>query len=145
MTGDERPLLVSEFRLVCGWCGQVMRESHHPGALTSTGMCPSCQHAFESNGLGARPERKAVETVQPMMRIVARSRRWCVTRGTVGIDCHIQRMRDFSETTVYETSVLYDGQPMYSRTFPTRREAEREADELLHDLLAAGWFLPTSG
>ncbi len=75
------------------------------------------------------------------MEVIARSRRWRVTHGhRRHMECHIQSVRDFLDAAAYEVRVLYDGEPMYARTFPTPGSAEREADDFLKDVLAAGWF-----
>jgi len=128
--------------LVCGWCGIVIRQAAEGSGLTSTGMCGACQRAFERDRRSAAsPGEGGDDARRPFLYLVGSSRRWHVTRGARGhVECRIRRTRDFCDVDVHETSVLHDGQPMYARTFLTRREAEREADDLLNDLLAAGWF-----
>ncbi len=44
-----RPLL----RIVCSWCGLVMREGE-PGAETSHGMCPECLARMRARTAAAR-------------------------------------------------------------------------------------------
>jgi hypothetical protein len=34
-------------RVVCGWCGRLLRDSDQPGALTSHGLCPRCAQVLE--------------------------------------------------------------------------------------------------
>lgn len=130
-------------RVVCGWCGRVLRESPHEFPLTSTGMCTACRRQFEHDDQIGNPA--ASDAVAPTPRapieILAHTRRWRVTRGDHRhVECRVQRVRDFLDAAAYEVCVLYDGQPMYARTFPTPGDAEREADDFLKDMLAAGWF-----
>jgi hypothetical protein len=49
---DDKKLM----RLVCGWCGCVLREPENPSRFTSTGMCASCSREFERGG---RPKTSA--------------------------------------------------------------------------------------
>ena len=34
-------------RVVCGWCGRLLRECNESGALTSHGLCPRCAQVLD--------------------------------------------------------------------------------------------------
>ena len=34
-------------KVVCGWCGRVLRDSRETGAITSHGLCPRCANVLE--------------------------------------------------------------------------------------------------
>lgn len=36
-----------DVRVVCGWCGRVLRDSNEAGVLTSHGLCPRCANVLE--------------------------------------------------------------------------------------------------
>lgn len=130
-------------RVVCGWCGRVLRESREGLPFTSTGMCAACRRELEHDAQVGKPiaPGPVAPTPPASIEIVANSRRWRVTRGdNRHVECHVRSVRDFLDVAAYEVRVLYDGEPMYARTFPTPRSAEREADNVLNDMLAAGWF-----
>lgn len=128
-------------RLVCGWCGAVLRESSPGCTVTSTGICEACSRQFQDPaGAGTGVDGRAAAP-DPTLDLVARSRRWSVSRGGKRhMECHIQRVRDFADVVVYEVRVLYEGEPLYVRTFSTSFSAEREADDFLAHVLTAGWF-----
>lgn len=44
----------------------------------------------------------------------------------------------FVGAAAYEVCVLHDGEPVYARTFTAPGSAERETDDYLKDMLAAG-------
>ncbi len=41
----------SAIRVVCGWCGTLLRDSQYGNGLTSHGMCPACVERFEADVL----------------------------------------------------------------------------------------------
>jgi len=41
----------SALRVVCGWCGTVLRDSKCGNGLTSHGMCSACVERFEADVL----------------------------------------------------------------------------------------------
>ena len=63
-------------------------------------------------------------------------RLWRVRRSHASIDV---QLRECAPAPAVEIRYFYDGEPVYSRQWPSRELAVADASERLRDLQRAGW------
>ena len=75
--------------------------------------------------------------------VTTRDRRWRIERRDGRrIECSVMPVRHPEFGTVFETHAYFDGSLFYARQYPTRLEAERDADDRLQEAVASGWLQP---
>ncbi len=75
------------------------------------------------------------------IRAVTTERRWLVERRDGRwMECRVVPVRHPDYGIVFETQAYFDGTVFYARQYPTRLEAEHDADDRLRDAVEYGWI-----
>jgi len=56
------------------------------------------------------------------------------------MECRVVPVRHPDYGIVFETQAYFDGTVFYARQYPTRLEAEHDADDRLRDAVEYGWI-----
>jgi len=72
---------------------------------------------------------------------VATERRWRVERQDGRwMECRVLTIHHQEDGIVFQTQASFEGLLFYTRQYPTRLEAEHDADDRLRDAVEFGWI-----
>ena len=75
-----------------------------------------------------------------VIETVTTERRWRVERRDGRwMECRVVAVQHQDYGIVFQTQAYFDGSVFYSRQYPTRLEAEHDADDRLRDAVEYGW------